>query len=104
MSSYDQTPGSLNLSFRRGDDFSVLIDLSISLVGYSVTASVTSLVSGAEVAPFTVTTVSAADGRVNIALSDAQTLALPRGTYGWRMSWTENNATRTALTGFVEVS
>ena len=103
MASYDQAPGSLNLSFNRHDDFSVLIDLSISLVGYTVTASLTSLVTGSEVVPFTVTTVSAANGQVNLSLTDTQTAALPRGTYGWRLVWTENNATRTALTGFAEV-
>lgn len=104
MPSYDQTPGSLNLAFNRGDDFSVLIDLSISIVGYSLTASVTSVITGADVVPFTVTVPSAANGQVNIELSDTQTAALPRGTYGWNLKWTEGNATRTALTGFVEVS
>lgn len=102
-SSYDQTPGTLNLSLNRGDDFSVLIDLSISIVGYSVTAAVTSLVTGADVVPFTVTIPSAANGQVNLALTDTQTAALARGTYGWTLRWTENNATRTALIGFVEV-
>lgn len=104
MPSYDQTPGSLNLAFNRGDDFSTLVDFSIGMTGYTVTASLTSLVTGAEVLPFTVTVVSAANGQINIALSDTQTAALARGTYGWRMVWTENNATRTALTGFVEVA
>ena len=103
MPSYDQTPGTLNLSFNRADDFSALIDLSISIVGYSITATITSLVTGADVVPFTVTIQSAANGQVNIALTDTQTAALARGTYGWNMRWTENAATRTALTGFLEV-
>jgi len=103
MPSYDQTPGALNLSFNRTDDFSALIDLSISIVGYSITATITSLVTGADVVSFTVTIPSAANGQVNIALTDTQTAALARGTYGWNMKWTENAATRTALTGFVEV-
>lgn len=103
MSSYDQTPGALSLSLNRGDDFSVLIDLSISAVGYTFTAGVTSLVTGNEIVPFTVTVPSASEGRVNLALSDTQTAALPRGTYGWFLKWTESNATRTALSGFVEV-
>jgi hypothetical protein len=103
MPSYDQTPGTLNLSFARGDDTSVLVDFSIAMSGYTVTADITSLVSGAVVQPLTVSIVSATAGQVNVSLTDAQTLALARGTYGWRMSWTENNATRTALTGFVEV-
>ncbi len=103
MPSYDQTPGSLNLAFRRGDDVSVLIDFSIPLTSYTLTAGLTSTVTGLEVEPFTVTVVSAANGQVNVSLTDTQTAALARGTYGWRMSWTEGNATRTALTGFVEV-
>lgn len=102
-SSYDQTPGILNLSFNRGNDFSALIDLSIAITGFAVTASVTSLVTGAEVVPFTVTIPSAGNGQINIALTDTQTAALARGTYGWELKWTENAATRTALTGYVEV-
>jgi hypothetical protein len=103
MASYDQTPGTLNLSFKRGDDVSALVDFSISLASYTVTAGITSLVSGAEVQPLTVSFVSATAGTVNVSLTDTQTAALARGTYGWQMKWTENNATRTALTGFVEV-
>jgi hypothetical protein len=103
MASYDQTPGTLNLSFKRADDFSAMVDFSISLASYTVTAGITSLVSGAEVQPLTVSFVSATAGTVNVSLTDTQTAALARGTYGWQMKWTENNATRTALTGFVEV-
>jgi len=103
MASYDQTPGTLNLSFKRSDDFSAMVDFSISLASYTVTAGITSLVSGAEVQPLTVSFISATAGQVNVSLTDTQTAALARGTYGWQMKWTENNATRTALTGFVEV-
>ena len=102
--SYEQTPGRMNIAFNRGDDFSALIDFSISMTGYTVTSGITSLVTGNEVVPFTTTLASAANGQVNIALSDTQTLSLPRGTYGWRMAWTEGNSTRTALTGMVEVT
>lgn len=103
MPSYDQTPGTLNLSFKRGDDVSTLIDFSIGMAGYTVTAGITSLVTGAEVQPLTVSFVSATAGTVNVSLTDTQTAALARGTYGWTMKWVESNATRTALTGFVEV-
>jgi hypothetical protein len=101
--SYEQTPGTLGLAFNRGDDFSTLIDFSITMTGYSVTAAIYSLISGDTVQAFTVTAANASAGQFNISLTDAQTAAIPRGTYGWRMVWTENNATRTALTGFVEV-
>jgi hypothetical protein len=102
---YEQAPGQLNLSFVRGDDFSALIDFDpLNMTGYTVTASMTSLVTGAAVQPFTTTFVSAQTGQVNIALTDTQTSALARGTYGWSMAWTVGNATRTALAGYVEVS
>ena len=104
MASYDQTPGTLSLSLKRADDFSVLIDFSpITMTSYVVTAAMTSLVSGAEVQAFTVTAANAAAGQFNVSLTDTQTAALARGTYGWQMKWTENQATRTALTGYVEV-
>ena len=105
MASYDQTPGSLNLAFNRGDDLSVLIDFNpITMTGYTVTAGITSLVTGQEVQPLAVSFASATAGQVNVSLTDTQTAALPRGTYGWSLKWTEGQATRTALTGFVEVS
>ncbi len=91
------------MSFARSDDFSALIDFSISMSGYTVTAGMTSLVTGSEVQPLTVSFVSATAGQVSVSLTDTQTAALARGTYGWRMTWVESNATRTALTGFVEV-
>jgi len=104
MNSYDQIPGTLNLSLKAGDDFGALVDFSpITMTGYTVTAVVSSLVTGAEVVPFATTLASAADGKVNIALSDTQTSALPRGTYGWSMKWVDGQVTRTALTGFLEV-
>lgn len=103
MSDYEQLPGTLNLAFKRGDDVSTMIDFSINMTGYTTTASIVSAVSGEAVTPFTVTVPSAANGQVNIALTDTQTSALAAGTYRWQMSWTQGAATRTALTGFVEV-
>jgi hypothetical protein len=103
MPTYDQTPGTLNLSFNRGDDVSALVDFSIVTTGYLVTAGITSLVTGDQVQTLTVATVSAATGQYNISLTDTQTLALARGTYGWKMQWVQGNETRTALTGYVEV-
>jgi hypothetical protein len=103
MPAYDQTPGALNLSFVRGDDMSALVDFSIGMTGYTVSASLTSLVNGAEVIPLTVSVVSATAGQVNVSLSDTQTAEIARGTYGWAMKWTEGTGTRTALSGYVEV-
>jgi len=103
MSTYNQTPGTLTLKMNQGDDFSSLVDFSISLVGYTVTSNITSLVTGNQVVPFTVSVVSSTAGQVNVSLSDTQTAALARGTYGWELAWTEGSVTRTALSGYVEV-
>jgi hypothetical protein len=99
---YDQTPGNLPISFVRGDSFSSLLDFSINLTGYTFAASLVSVVTGAEVAALTSSVVSASNGQVNVSLTSTQTLALARGTYQWKFVWTQGNAVRTALTGFVE--
>ena len=104
MSTYSQLPGTMNLSFRRANDFATLIDFDVSLVSYSVTSSITSLVTGASVVPFTTTVTDASAGQVSIALTDTQTAALPAGTYGWQLDWTApGSVQRTALSGTVEV-
>lgn len=104
MPSYDSTPGNLNLTLQRGDDLSVAIDFSpISVVGYTITASMSSLVTGQVVQPMTVTVASATAGQINVSLTDSQTSLLARGSYGWSLKWDEGLATRTALSGVVEV-
>ena len=105
MTTYTQQPGSMNLSLRRGDEFGTVISFDVSLTGYTVTASLTSLVSGATVLPITTTLVDATAGQVGIALSEAQTAALAVGTYGWQLIWVAPGAVqRTALSGTVEVT
>ncbi len=104
MSTYSQLPGTMNLAFKRAGDFAALIDFDVSLVSYSVTASITSLVTGASVVSFTTTVADASAGQVNIALTDTQTAALAAGTYGWQLDWTApGSVQRTALSGTVEV-
>lgn len=101
---YSVTPGVMNLAFKRANDFSTLIDFDTTLAGYTVTATVTSLVTGANVIPFTTTVADASAGQVSIALTDTQTASLPAGTYGWRLDWTApGDIQRTALQGTVEV-
>jgi hypothetical protein len=106
MSSVSILPGSMNLSFKRANDFSSLIDFDgiATFSGYTVTASITSLVTGTTVIPFTTSVTDASAGQVNIALTDTQTAALAAGTYGWQLDWTApGSIQRTALSGTVEV-
>jgi len=103
-STYSQLPGVMNLSFKRANDFATLIDFDVSLVSYSITANITSLVTGASVVPFTTSIADASSGQVGIALSDTQTAALAAGTYGWQLDWVApGSVQRTALSGTVEV-
>lgn len=102
MEGYDQTPGNLPIAFVRGDSLSALLDFSIDLTGYTFASTLVSVVTGSDVVALTSSVVSAANGQVNVSLTAAQTAALARGTYRWRFVWTQGNAVRTALVGFVE--
>ena len=105
-STYSQLPGTMNHAFKRGNDFATVIDFDgiATLSGYTVTASVTSLVTGAAVVPFTTSIADASAGQVGISLTDTQTAALAAGTYGWQLDWTApGSVQRTALSGTVEV-
>jgi hypothetical protein len=94
----------MNLAFKRAGDFSTLIDFNVSLSSYSVSATVTSLVTGAAVIPFTTTLADAAAGQVSVSLTDTQTASLAAGTYGWQLDWTApGSVQRTALSGTLEV-
>jgi hypothetical protein len=102
---YSVLPGSLPLAFKRANDFAAVVDFNgTDLVGYTVTANLTSLVTGATVVPFTTTIVDASAGQVSVSLTDTQTAALAAGTYGWQLDWTApGGVQRTALSGTVEV-
>lgn len=105
MATYEQNPGTLGLAFRRGDTVSTEIDFSpISLDGYTMTATVSSLVSGATVVAMTTEVTNAADGKVNVSMTDEQTASLPVGTYQWEMTGDAAGTRRTYLTGYVEVT
>lgn len=104
MASYDALPGTLNLSLRKADDFSALIDFSIPLTAHTMTATIQSLITGDTVDTFTTTMTDAALGKVTIALSDTQTGALQPATYRWVMTSQQGALTRTYLSGYVEVT
>jgi hypothetical protein len=97
-------PGTMNLEFKKFGDFSTLIDFNVSLASYSVSATVTSLVTGATVIPFATSVADADAGQVTVSLTDTQTASLAVGTYGWRLDWVApGSVQRTALSGTVEV-
>jgi hypothetical protein len=106
MASYSQLPGQLGLSLRGGDELGTVVDFTpTDLTGYTVTASVHSLVSGQSVAGITASIVDAAEGQVALSMSESDTAQIPAGSYGWRLEWVQpGDVKRTALTGIFEVS
>ena len=105
MATYNLLPGTMGLGLKKGNDFSTLIDFDgTTLVGYTVTSSITSLVTGATVAPMTTSIADASAGQINVSLTDTQTAALAAGTYGWKLDWVApGSVQRTALQGTLEV-
>lgn len=105
MATYEQLPGEMSLALRSGDDLPATeIDFSISISGFSFTAPIQSTVTGETLTSFTVAVTDAAAGKLTIALTDAQTSGLPVGTYKWSLVGTSGSATRTYLSGYVEVT
>lgn len=101
---YSVLPGSLPLALKKSNDFAAVVDFDTTIVGYTVSANLTSLVTGATVVPFTATIVDASAGQVSVSLTDTQTASLAAGTYGWQLDWTApGGVQRTALSGTVEV-
>jgi hypothetical protein len=104
MATADQLPGNLNIAFNRGDSYATLLDLSINTTGYSWEAEIYSLVTLAVLEEPTVTVVSAANGQINLSITDSQAAALPPGTLGLRISWTApGEYRRRAFEGICEV-
>lgn len=99
-----QTPGKLNIGFRRGETYAEVIDTSLDMTGYVVASEMFSLVTGATVLAITTTLVDAAAGKVDVGLTTQQTASLAAGTYGWRQMWTApGGAAREGLIGYAEV-
>jgi hypothetical protein len=104
MATYEQLPGTLNISFVRGDEFGTTLDFDVNLTSYTVAAELLSVVSGSKVLDIASNVVSAANGQVAISLTETQTSSLAAGTYRWVFYWdAPGSVRRTVLTGFVEV-
>ena len=104
MATAPQSPGELNVSFHRGNDYSTLVDLSIPITGYTWQAEIYSVVNGQVLEEPAVTVVDAAAGKFNLSITDAQASALPPGTLGLRITWTApGDYKRLAFVGMCEV-
>jgi hypothetical protein len=104
MATYSILPGRLDFAFVRGDQFDATLDFSISLAGYTVESDIVAAGTGQVVQQITVPVLNAAAGLVGVQLSEAETAALPAGTYAWSMRLTApGTVVRTVLAGYIEV-
>lgn len=104
MATVSTLPGTLNFALRRSDDFSTLLDFSVSAEGCTVRSEVVSAVTGSVAAEFATSVIDAAAGQVNLALTGEQTAALAAGTYLWRNVWDQpGGVQKTMFTGYIEV-
>ena len=97
--------GTLNVTAKRGQAVSQLLDFSIALTGYTFAAEIVSAVTYATVASLTVSSVNLATGQVNVGITAAAAANVAAGTYMWRLVWTPPAGDpRTALEGIWEVA
>lgn len=66
----------------------------VDLTGYTADADLKGLIDNAQVATFTCTLVTAADGLVSVAMTPATTSGLETGNYGWDVSLTSSGGER----------
>ena len=100
MATYDQTGGTLNLSVRKGQALAVTPTFGIDITGYTLQASVLSVVNGATILVPTATILVASAGTVSLSIP---TTTLASGTYEWRLNWTSGGVQSEELRGFFEV-
>lgn len=114
MPDFLQIPGNLNITTVVGDEFGLFVDLDIDTTDFawtsviyeaSTTISFTSvggtITQGALAATLTVTNVNAANGQLNLSLTEVQTAALvPTTKYRWYLRGVSPAlVTRTYLSG-----
>lgn len=103
MPTASQEPGRLNLAFVRGDAWSRTLDFDepADITSYTFTAGLYSTVTGVLVQAIACTKISAAEGKLGLALTAVQTAALDVGTYHFRVSW--GPTARRIYEGYCEV-
>jgi hypothetical protein len=104
VAEFNQLPGKLNIAFNRGDEVGLLFDFDINTTGYSWSAEVYSLLDNSVVASPAVTVVDAAAGKINMAMTEGQSLSLAAGSYGISISCTApGSVSRRMIEGLLEV-
>ena len=103
MSDAKQTPGILQIGFRRGDEYPRTFTISLDLTGYTLTWEIFTL-RGNETKLSGSLTFTTPPHTVGLTITEAQTATLLPGTYGFRAKWVSSGAvTRTFLEDICEV-
>ncbi len=96
MATVSQIASTLDLNWMAGDEFSLLLDADISLVGYTITAAVQHSDTTTTV---TVTNTDLSAGQVTLSLTDAQTTAIGKGYHSWYAKWAVGGVDRKIISG-----
>lgn len=108
MATFTQLPGTLDLSFVKGDEINFAVDFDVDLTGYTLEAAIynSGVAAATVVATPTITATSLTNGQLGIGLTETQTNALAAGgRFRWYLRWvTPGNVTRTVLAGNVNVA
>jgi hypothetical protein len=101
MASISQSPGTLNIGFIRGDEFSFQLNFGFDLTEYSLSARSIYNNSAGEQA-ITITPVVLSVGTILLTLTETETLAFPSGQHPWYLKWdAPGNVRRTIISGIV---
>lgn len=93
----EQVPAHVDIEIAVDDSFSSLVDLSISLVGYTVTAFVDK--NDNTQTAFTVATTDLSAGQVTISLTKTQITAIGVGLHRWYLRYGNGTIERRAFAG-----
>jgi hypothetical protein len=93
----EQIPAAVSIEVAIDDSFSSLVDFSIVLTGYTVTAYVDKN-DGTQTA-FTIATTDLAAGQVTMSLTKTQITAIGAGTHKWYLRYGNGTIERRAFAG-----
>lgn len=93
----EQTPAEVHIEVAIDDSFSSLVDFSIVLTGYTVTAYVDKN-DGTQTA-FTIATTDLSAGQVTISLTKTQITAIGAGVHKWYLRYGNGTIERRAFAG-----
>jgi hypothetical protein len=104
MANIEQLPGELNIKTSVSDDFSVLLDFSINLTGYTFTANAVKA-GGVTLSAFTVTPTDLAAGQITLSITKELLTTIGVGSnHTWWLKWIKpTSIDRKVLAGTLEL-